>query len=256
MVLNGDPNAPNFKVPGLTLAKGLSTARLDDRRSLLDQLEGHAAAFPSTTADELRHHRHEAFSLITSSTVGQAFDLSREPAEVRDRYGRHSWGQSHLLARRLIEAGSRFVTTVNGPSIIWDTHINNFQRLQRELVPPMEQAYAALLSDLSERGMLDETLVVWMGDFGRTPIINKDAGRDHRPQCYSMVLAGGGVPGGQYIGESDATGAFPHSRAVAPADVHATVFRLLGYDPQAITYHSADGRPVPLSTGEPIRELL
>ena len=120
----------------------------------------------------------------------------------------------------------------------------------------MEQAYAALLDDLSERGLLDTTLVVWMGDFGRTPTINKDAGRDHWPQCYTIVLAGGGIRGGQVIGDSDKTGAYPTDRPVTPADLHATVFRLLGYDPAAITYHTADGRPTLLSDGEPIRELL
>ena len=132
--------------------------------------------------------------------AAEAFNLSHEPKKIRERYGRHRWGQSHLLARRLIERGSRFVTTNNGPSIRWDTHKDNFNRLKNELVPPMEQAYAALLDDLRERGLLDTTLVIWMGDFGRTPKINKDAGRDHWPQCYSVVLAGGGIHGGQVVG--------------------------------------------------------
>ena len=173
-----------------------------------------------------------------------------------ERYGRHTWGQSHLLARRLVEAGVRFVTTVNGPSIVWDTHQGNFKRLKKRLVPPMEQAFAALLDDLTERGLLESTLVVWMGDFGRTPTINKEAGRDHWPQCYSMVLAGGGIRGGQVIGESDAWGAYPKSHPVTPADIHATVFTALGYDPHGITYLSPEGRPFPLSEGEPIRNLL
>ena len=119
-----------------------------------------------------------------------------------------------------------------------------------------EKAYSTLLDDLSERGLLDETLVIWMGDFGRTPQINKDAGRDHWPQCYSVVLAGGGIRGGQVVGESDATAAYPITRPVSPADVHATVFAAMGYDPHAVTYPSHDGRPLPLSEGEPIRELL
>jgi len=120
----------------------------------------------------------------------------------------------------------------------------------------MEQAYAALLDDLSERGLLDSTLVVWMGDFGRTPTINKDAGRDHWPQCYTVVLAGGGIRGGQIIGASDKIGAYPTERPFSPADLHATIFRLLGYDPSAITYHTTDGRPTPVSDGTPIRELV
>jgi uncharacterized protein (DUF1501 family) len=128
--------------------------------------------------------------------------------------------------------------------------------MQKKLVPPMQKAYAALLDDLQERGLLDSTLVVWMGDFGRTPLINKDAGRDHWPGCYTMVLAGGGIRGGQVIGESDAIGGYPKSRPVTPADIHATVFKALGYDPHAITYLSAEGRPFPLSEGEAIRELL
>ncbi len=158
---------------------------------------------------EYEVNQAKALALVTSGDMSRAFDLSKEPAKVRERYGRHSWGQSHLLARRLVESGVKFVTTVNGPSIIWDTHKDNFNLHKKKLVPPMEQAYAALLEDLSERGLLDSTLVVWMGDFGRTPIINKDAGRDHWPQCYSVVLAGGGIRGGQVVGESDRTAAYP-----------------------------------------------
>ncbi|HEU4751894.1 MAG TPA: DUF1501 domain-containing protein, partial [Armatimonadota bacterium] len=200
--------------------------------------------------------RQKALALVTSSEVRRAFDLSQEPAKVRDRYGRHTWGQSHLLARRLVEAGARFVTTVNGQSIVWDTHKDNFNGMKNRLVPPMETAFSALLEDLEQRGLLEETLVVWMGDFGRTPKINGDAGRDHWPQCYSVLLAGGGIRGGQVVGESDAMGAYPVTRAVSPADVHATVFAALGYDPQGITYPSLDGRPLPLSEGTPIHELL
>ena len=160
------------------------------------------------------------------------------------------------LARRLIEAGTRFVTTVNGPSIIWDTHKDNTKRLRDVLVPPMEQAYAALLDDLAERGLLETTLVVWMGEFGRTPKINADAGRDHWPGCYTVALAGGGIRGGQVVGASDAIGAYPVERAVSPADIHATVFAALGYDNRAITYQQVDDRPIPLSEGTPIGELL
>jgi uncharacterized protein (DUF1501 family) len=155
-----------------------------------------------------------------------------------------------------VEAGSRFVTTVNGPSITWDRHKDNFNQMKNRLVPPMEKAYVELLDDLSERGLLDETLVIWMGDFGRTPVINKDAGRDHWPQCCSMVLAGGGIRGGQIVGESDKTGAYPFVRLVTPADVHATVFAALGYDAQHINYHMTDVRPVPVCDGSVIHELI
>jgi uncharacterized protein (DUF1501 family) len=160
------------------------------------------------------------------------------------------------LARRLIEAGVRFVTTVNGPSIVWDTHQDNFSRLKNRLVPPMESAFAALLDDLAERGLLDSTLVVWMGDFGRTPLINNQGGRDHWPQCYTMVLAGGGIRGGQVYGSSDSRGAVPTAFPVTPADIHATVFRALGYDPHGITYLSAEGRPFSLSEGAAIPALV
>jgi uncharacterized protein (DUF1501 family) len=161
-----------------------------------------------------------------------------------------------LLARRLIEAGVRFVTTVNGPSISWDTHQDNFNRLKNQLVPPMEQGFSALLDDLAARGLLDTTLVIWMGDFGRTPTINGTTGRDHWPYVYSMVLAGGGIRGGQVIGASDRHGAYPHDFPVTPADIHATVFTALGYDPHGITYLSPEGRPFPLSEGQAIRALL
>jgi hypothetical protein len=253
LVINSDPNSPSFKVPGIGLADDVTPQRIHDRHSLLDRLNR-----PSSTSFERTYelNRSKAFSLVSADQVRQAFDLSREPTSVRERYGRHSWGQSHLLARRLIESGVRFVTTVNGPSITWDTHKDNFNQMKKRLVPPMERAYAALLEDLSERGLLDSTLVVWMGDFGRTPLINKDAGRDHWPYCYSMVLAGGGIRGGQVIGESDGTGSYPKSFPVTPADIHATVFTALGYDPHAITYQSAEGRPFPLSEGQPIRGLL
>lgn len=256
LVVNADPNADDFKVRNLSLADGLSRARLEQRMQLLRQVSTGQHPIAATAAHEMDEHHQRASSIVLSGDAARAFDLSQEPAHVRERYGRHSWGQSHLLARRLIEAGTRFVTTVNGPSIIWDTHQDNFDRHQKRLVPPMQQAYVALLDDLDERGLLDSTLVVWMGDFGRTPKINKDAGRDHWPNCYSMVLAGGGIRGGQVVGQSDAQGAYPIARAVEPADIHATMFAALGYDPHAIRYHTADGRPTPLSEGQVLHELV
>jgi hypothetical protein len=255
-VLGTDPNTADFKVPNMGMADGVSPQRFQDRRSLLGELQRRTAPVHAAGAGEFELNHAKAFSIIRGGAMERAFDLSREPAAVRDRYGRHSWGQSHLLARRLVESGVRFVSTVNGPSIVWDTHQDNFSRLKDRLVPPMEQAFAALLDDLSERGMLDSTLVVWMGDFGRTPVINQTAGRDHWPQCYSMVLAGGGIRGGQVVGESDRTGSFPKTRPVTPADIHATLFTALGHDPHGITYPSPVGVPTPLSEGEAIAELL
>jgi hypothetical protein len=255
-VLNSDPNAPHFNVPNLGPGNGVTAGRIAGRRSLEGALDSSSTWARTAHLGDFDANRERAFSLVSSNAVRRAFDLSAEPAAVRERYGRHTWGQSHLLARRLVEAGVRFVTTVNGPSIIWDTHKDNFRLLKHRLVPPMDQAFAALLDDLADRSLLDSTLVLWMGDFGRTPLVNKDAGRDHWPQCYSVVLAGGGIRGGQVHGESDRRGAFPRTNPVSPADVHATVFTTLGYDPHAITYQSPEGRPFPLSEGTAIRALL
>jgi len=255
-VLNADPNRENFRVPNIGLVDGVTSERVNSRRELLTLIDTSNKFSATEAARDYEVNQSKALSLIASNAMRRAFDLSSESAAVRDRYGRHSWGQSHLLARRLVEAGVPFVTTVNGPSIIWDTHKDNFNRLTKQLVPPMEMAFAALLDDLTDRGLLESTLVIWMGDFGRTPIINKDVGRDHWPQCYSMVLAGGGIQGGTVVGQSDATGAYPAARPVTPADVHATVFHALGYDHRAITYHTADGRPTPLCDGDVIRELF
>lgn len=256
LVLNADPNAADFRVPNIGLPGDISPTRLSARRGLLSGFERHAGVVRESVGQAFDANKARAFAVVTSREVQRAFDLSQEPARVRERYGRHPWGQSHLLARRLVESGVRFVTTVNGPSITWDTHINNAERLRNTLVPPMERAYAALLEDLADRGLLDSTLVIWMGDFGRTPLINTEAGRDHWPQCYTMVLAGGGIRGGQYYGCSDRTGAFPRDNPVSPADIHATVFTALGYDPHGIHYQSPEGRPFPLSEGHPIRSLL
>ncbi len=253
-VLNADPNARTYK-PSFGGKETPDRAQLDGRRTLLSQLD---SCTPSNSGRfrEFEVNKQKAFSLVGSPQVRKAFDLTEESPATRDRYGRHSWGQSHLLARRLVEAGCKFVTTVNGPSIVWDTHKDNFKRLESKLVPPMERAFSALLDDLRDRGMLDSTLVIWLGDFGRTPAINKDAGRDHWPQCYSAVLAGGGIRGGQITGTSDAMGAHPKDQPITPADLHATVFTALGYDPHSITYRSPEGRPFPLSEGNPIRQLL
>jgi uncharacterized protein (DUF1501 family) len=232
------------------------TERFRRRVELMRKLSAAAPELATPLAADVDAFSSQAAEMLGSGRAADAFDLSKEPAAVRERYGRHSWGQSHLLARRLVEAGTRFVTTVNGPSITWDTHKDNFTKLKDTLVPPMEQAYAALIDDLAERGLLDTTLVVWMGEFGRTPKINKDAGRDHWPGCYTVALAGGGVQGGRVIGESDATGAYPKSRPTTPADIHASVFAALGHDPRGITYPASDGRPIALTEGTPIGELF
>jgi hypothetical protein len=255
-ILDADPNAAGFKVRDMSLDPAIGKARFAERMSLLQKLGGAAPAIASPQVAEIDALSHQAADMLGSGKATDAFDLSKEPDAVRQRYGRNSWGQSHLLARRLVEAGTRFVTTVNGPSITWDTHKDNFKALKGTLVPPMEQAYAALLDDLEERGLLETTLVVWMGEFGRTPKINKDAGRDHWPGCYSVLLSGGGIPGGRVIGASDAIGMHPKDRPVTPADVHATVYKAMGYDVRGMTYPAADGRPIAVTEGTAIAELM
>lgn len=254
-VVNANPNSNDFSVRDMKSDKEVSQERLQQRLGLLDQFNSTQKVSTEAARDQ-KERLSQAVDITLSGDAASAFDLSQESAEVRDRYGRHEWGQSHLLARRLVERGSRFVSVVNGPSITWDTHADNFGRMKKQLVPPMEKAYCALLDDLEERGMLDSTMVVWMGDFGRTPMINNQGGRDHWPQCYTTVLSGGGIRGGQVVGSSDKKGAFPETRAVTPADIHATVFTALGYDPQRIVYHTVDGRPTLLSEGSAISELL
>src|SRR5687767_9538951 len=255
-IIDDDPNAAGFKARDMALNANITASRLDQRMALLQDLTISAPPIVSPQAAEIDLFNQQAAALLQSGKAAEAFDLTKETDAVRERYGRHSWGQSHLLARRLIEAGTRFVSTVNGPSITWDTHKDNFNDLKNRLVPPMEQAYAALLDDLEERGLLDSTLVVWMGEFGRTPKINGDAGRDHWPGCYSVLLAGGGIRGGQVIGASDKTGAYPSERPTTPADIHATVYAALGYDVRSIHYKDLDGRPVALTEGTPMGELF
>jgi hypothetical protein len=255
-VLDADPNAPDFRVRNMALDASMSPERFKTRLDLLRDVSTAANAVITPQAADMDTFQEQAERLLQTGKAADAFDLSKEPDSVRERYGRHSWGQSHLLARRLVEAGTRFISTVNGPSIKWDTHKDNFNKLKDTLVPPMEQAYTALLDDLEERGLLDTTLVVWMGEFGRTPKINADAGRDHWPGCYSVLLAGGGIRGGQVIGASDDIGAYPKDRPTTPADIHATMFAALGYDAHSISYQSTDGRPIPLTDGAPMMELF
>ena len=196
----------------------------------------------------------------------QAFDLSSEPEAVRERYGRTTYGQSCLLARRLVEAGARFVNVYFAASIGgqgstggWDTHgFNNkpmYPVLKNHLIPTTDQTVPTLLEDLDSRGLLDDTLVLWMGEFGRSPKINKEAGRDHWPQCYTALLAGGGVKRGFVYGSSDKTGAYPASDPVRPDDLAATVFALLGIDPKA-EVQDALNRPLPISSGNPVMGVM
>ena len=177
-------------------------------------------------------YQQKALSLLTSSETQRAFDIDAEDPGLRDRYGRTPYGQSVLLARRLVEAGVRFVTVYHSPGIVgWDTHEQNFKLLRESLLPTTEQTLPTLIHDLEARGLLDETLVVWTGEFGRTPKINKNAGRDHWPQCYTLLMAGGGLKRGFVYGASDSAAAYPKDNPCSPDDIAATMFYCMGIDP-------------------------
>jgi uncharacterized protein (DUF1501 family) len=193
--------------------------------------------------------------LLTSPATKRAFALQEESPKLRDRYGRTTYGQSVLLARRLVEAGVRFVTVYYSPGIGgWDTHKDNFSILKGSRLPHTDQTVSALLEDLNDRGLLQETLVYWTGDFGRTPKVNKDAGRDHWPPCQTVLMAGGGIRGGQVYGSSDSSGAFPHDHPLRPDDITATVFQAMGLRPETTIYDQL-GRPMPISAGKAITSL-
>lgn len=252
-----DPNAANFNVDELTLPAELNVTRLDDRRQALEDLSALSRLADKVAAVKgMTDYQSRAVSLLTSERTRQAFRIQDEPAAVRDRYGRHTYGQSVLLARRLVEAGVRFVTVYYSPGISgWDTHKDNFGLMKKNHSPKTNSSLSALIGDLSERGLLDRTLVYWTGDFGRTPKINSDAGRDHWPPCQTVLMAGGGVQGGRVYGSSDKTGAYPHENPVLPDDITATIFHALGFDPAT---HIVDqlNRPMPISAGRPIEVLF
>jgi uncharacterized protein (DUF1501 family) len=220
----------------------------------------------SAVARGIDESYQRAVSMLTSPKVREAFDLAKEPAAVRDRYGRTTYGQSCLLARRLVEAGAKFInvyfaSAIGGPKGTggWDTHGfggNPMNPILKDyLLPITDQTLPTLLQDLKDRGLLDSTLIVWMGEFGRSPRINKDAGRDHWPNCYTALLAGGGTKRGYVHGGSDKTGSAPTGDVVRPDDVAATMFALLGLDP-ATEIHDTLGRPFPIAKGTPVRGIM
>ena len=269
MTIDQDPSQPDYHIDGLELRPELGVARLADRRALLRQLD-RPIATPSDRFDALDANGKRAFELIASASQERgAFDLRDEPPRVRERYGLNAHGQSVLQARRLVERGVPLVTVfwpndgIKNVSVYWDTHSRNFIDLKQRLMPVADQAFSALLDDLSERGLLDETLIVWTGEFGRTPQVgqrNSDAGagrdgRDHWPGCFSSVLAGGGVRGGTVYGKSDKFAAYPASNPVAPRDLVATVYHLLGV-PADQTVPDLQGRPQFVRPGRSIPELL
>jgi hypothetical protein len=248
--VEGDPNARDFHVAALDGAGDLG-----DRAALLRHLDHAPLPGPAVRAET---YRDRALRLVASPQLRRLFDLSREPTRLRARYGRHRLGQSLLLARRLVEGGVSFVTAydgrTNGQDANWDSHEKLFAR-HRQLVPPSDQALTALVEDLEARGLLDTTLVVALGEFGRTPKINGQGGRDHWPDCYTVVLAGGGVPGGAVYGSSDRIGAYPASDPVTPADLAATIFWRFGIDPET-EVRDQTGRPFRLAEGQPLAPLF
>ena len=258
MLLTGDPNADDWRVPELTLRDGISTARLESRRELLRDVDDQRARLDRLgSSADMNGFQQRAFNLLGSADARQAFDLAQEPKAVRERYGRNIHGQCVLLARRLVEHGVPLVSVNwhNDGRNFWDTHGNNFNRLKDDLIPPADRALSALLADLDERGMLDETIVAWVGEFGRKPTITPgNAGREHWPRCYSGLLAGGGIAGGAVYGSSDAQARYPAELPVSPADYAATMLESLGLSPETLI-HDHLGRPIPLCRGKVLAEL-
>lgn len=251
--LPGDPSADNFTVRDVTPPSDVSLARVDRRRDALkkiDRLQRNLEKQPDSLL-AIDDYYQNAFSMVTSASTQKAFDLKQEDAKVRDVYGRTNLGQSCLLARRLIEAGTRFVTVTSGG---WDTHADNFNGLKK-LLPPLDLAFPALVNDLRERGLLETTLVVWMTDFGRTPIINSAAGRDHWSTASVLCMAGAGTPAGTVLGKTDDTGAKPVDKEYYPQDIAATIYTKLGI-PLETTHVTPDGRPMVLCEGHAIPELM
>jgi hypothetical protein len=250
-LITGDPNSPKFAISSLTPVPEVPVERLQSRADLCRRLDRTV-----TLDDPNSGVRQKALDLLMTPAVAKAFDLNAETPKTREAYGRHPHGQSCLLARRLIEAGTKFVT-VNWPDDrqnFWDTHANNFPALKDRLMPPADRGFSALLDDLETRGLLADTLVVWVGEFGRTPRVT-NGGREHWSNCYSAVLAGAGIRGGSIYGASDKTASTPTENPVSPADLTATMYHALGIDPQAVVADRL-GREITLTEGQPIRALF
>jgi uncharacterized protein (DUF1501 family) len=256
MQVTQDPNQPDFRIDNLRPADGTDVDSLRDRMSLLGAVNAQQRWLAeSAETRKLSDQQREAVAVLTSGKVARAFDLDREPAAVRDKYGRHAFGQSILLARRLVEAGVPVVQANMGRVQNWDTHADNFKRLKNQLLPPVDAGVSALLDDLGDRGMLDDTLVVMVGEFGREPKVNKNAGREHWAPCFSGLFAGAGVRPGQVIGRSDKNAAYPATTPYSPDDLGATVYTVLGVDPHA-EVRDRLGRPVQLNRGRVIAPLF
>ena len=262
-LVNCDPHKKDFRVPTIALPADMTTDRLLARRALQETMNKRLDALhSSTSAQRWAVWQNKAIDLLRTNTAQQAFAIERESQSTRERYGVNRFGQSVLLARRLVEAGVSLVQVnwTRGESDenvapAWDTHAKNADRLKNALMPPMDQAYSALLEDLEQRGMLDETLVVWMGEFGRSPKINPSGGRDHWGHVFSAALAGGGVQGGAVFGRSDRQGGYPLEGRVEPQDLTATIYHCLGFPPET-ELRDRFNRPLAISKGHPIGEVL
>jgi hypothetical protein len=248
-------------LPGLDQLPEMTVRRLDARQALMQQVDrAFEEASRSPATQRMGQYQQRAFAMLTSSRTRDAFDLSREPDRIRNRYGRHLYGASLLVARRLVEAGVPFVSVhqeiFRHYGHAYDMHENNFRMLKDFNLPLLDQVYPALIDDLEARGLLDETLVIVMGEMGRTPRINAKAGRDHWPQCGFSLLMGGGIRRGTVYGTTDAHAAYPVSHLVRPADLVATIYHLLGIDPH-MTVNDRLGRPLPIAHGgEPVQGVL
>jgi hypothetical protein len=253
-----DPNSSDFQLPELSLPDDVTVDRLQDRRSLLKTLDRQVSlAEQSAEARGLDTYHERAFSMLSSPQVKSAFDISKEPEKLRDEYGRTTFGQCCLLARRLVENGVRLVTVFySQPSggFIWDTHKDHFNENKNRLLPTTDQAVPTLLTDLESRGLLDETLVFWTCEFGRTPKVNKDAGRDHWPYAYTVLMAGAGIRGGAVYGATDENAAYPIEDPVTPANVSGTMYHALGIDPHT-EIRDRLNRPLVIAE-EPILKLF
>lgn len=256
--IDGNQARTAFEPPALVLPADVTGQRLAERSLLRRQINELVAG--TTATANLDGYYQRALSLLASSSLGNAFALDQEPQKLREEYGTHLFGQGCLLARRLIEAGVELVTVYwhyEGPddSPVWDTHWNNYPHLRQRLAPPTDQAASALFADLHQRGLLDETLVIMMGEFGRTPKVNGKGGRDHWPHVQSILLAGAGIPGGSVYGSSDRQGAYPAEKPISPADLMATILHLLAV-PRDMELHDRSGRPLRACSGEPLWDLL
>jgi len=253
--VNDDPNKDKFSVRALALPQGLSMERVEARRGLLNGLDTAFRKVDVKSQDlaGMDKFYQQAYEILSAPKAREAFDISKEPADVRDKYGRNSFGQACLLARRLIEAGVRFVSLDFGG---WDTHQKNFERLKTVLLPKLDQGMAALLEELSARGMLPRTALMMTGEFGRTPKVNGNAGRDHWARAMSIVLAGGGIKGGQVIGRTNDNGEEPAEDPCKPEDVAASFYHALDIDPHK-EYQTPTGRPVHIvRDGKVIKKLF